>query len=112
MKTETLNKLQRYTLYCIMLAEAELEPEKYDGFCEMLYILTPVKTSLIAKFLYNQGDIKLKSLPELNIKKPKISSWEHWPYWYPEKQWDERKNCSKNVSKKLTLMGEQPGPQW
>lgn len=89
-----LTKLQRYTAYCIMLHESEINLKKIIshgqlyikdswGFCEMIERLT-------------EGKIGVVDLPELLSRKPKYIefSGRWWPAIYKdygaEEGWEQR----------------------
>ena len=79
-----LTKLQRYTLYCILLEEAE-DIDFYDdyGFCHLIQDITglyPRWNSVISENHVLFNDL----CPELSRYRPPCFKW----YWF--NNWDER----------------------
>lgn len=89
-----LTKDERYTAYCIMLAEVE---EYYEtGFCYMVHKVFNVP--------YDKTEHLLSFLPELLSKEPTVHYRHHEAFWFADKKsgWRHRiailKKCIKETS--------------
>lgn len=76
-----LTKLQRYTLYCIMMAEVGEKFFMRAGICSLLKITTHSSSDNLS--------VQIEELPELIIQKPKKMY--DIIYWFMPLDWTERK---------------------
>ena len=73
-----LNKSQRFTAYCIMLAEFELDKDMYEdcGFCFLIKNLMHEIGTSPSFYVYTSGIFK-RRFPELYKRNPRNGGW-----WY------------------------------